>query len=566
MPNTTTENITQHRQAIRELDWQIRSNRSLISICSYEEKRVVEAIKIISRREKDTGEDGAIKQWAVFQWDIASGLLTPPNLEKYLPKQKIINHFQVFEWFSALKMDDKDGYAILVLKDFMKLVEKECTIDDFRAIRMLRNMANDFPSQHKTIILLNTKLTLPDELSKICAIIDWPLPEYEHIEEKVNKVLQHARSSKDLVARGFVTTYSNVEMEEIVRAFQGLTIQEIEQLCTYMMINESRKLDPAKIAEEKRSIIRKSGLLDWIEVKDNMDAVGGLKGIKHWLTTRNTAFTKEARAYGLPSNPNGLLFVGVQGAGKSLIARSISSIWRLPLLRLDMGKVFSGIVGSSEENMRAVIKVAESVSPSLLWIDELDKGMSGSASSNQTDGGTASRVLGSFLTWMQEKTAPVFVIATANDVSQLPPELLRKGRFDEIFFVDLPNDEERLEIFRIHITKRNRKYEDYNVNRLVEVSASYTGAEIEAAITSAMYEAYADNARQFTTQDIINAIEETVPLAVTMKENIDELRAWASKRARNASHINVKKKQDIETQETKKSLMASVNIGEDEEL
>jgi SpoVK/Ycf46/Vps4 family AAA+-type ATPase len=229
-----------------------------------------------------------------------------------------------------------------------------------------------------------------------------------------------------------------------------------------------------------------------------------------------------------------------------------------------MGKIFSGIVGSSEENIRTAIKIAESVSPSLLWLDELDKGMSGSASSNQTDGGTASRVLGSFLTWMQEKKTPVLVIATANDVSQLPPEILRKGRFDEIFFVDLPTDDERHEIFKIHLIKRNRKPEDYDIDILVEKSVSFTGAEIEAAIISAMYEAFADNKREFSTDDILCAIEETVPLAVTMKEQIDGLRAWAARRARHASKTS-KRKVDKEILETQQSLMQN-NIDEDEDL
>jgi SpoVK/Ycf46/Vps4 family AAA+-type ATPase len=267
-----------------------------------------------------------------------------------------------------------------------------------------------------------------------------------------------------------------------------------------------------------------------------MDNIGGLEGLKHWLSKRKDAFSREAVEYGLPSNPKGILLVGIQGAGKSLFAKGISSFWNFPLLRLDMGKVFSGLVGSSEQNMRQVFKVAESVAPCILWCDEIDKGMSGSRASSSTDGGTTSRVLGSWLTWMQDRKAPVFVVATANDVSSLPPELLRKGRFDEIFFVDLPKYSERKTIFQIHLEKRARNPKDFNLEKLAEISESYTGAEIEAAIESALYEAFSDNKRDITSFDITQSIKESVPISKLMREEIDLLRAWASERARNASN------------------------------
>lgn len=552
-----TPEISQHKKSMRELDWQIRSNRPLIAICTHEEKRVLEAIKFIANR----GEE----KWGVFQWDLATGLQTTPDFEHLIPKAKLVNHIQVLDWFKELK-DNTNGYYLLVLKDFLKIIQDETTLDDKRAVRMFRNMTQEFTSQRKAVILLNTALTLPEDLSKSCAVIDWPLPEYEHIEEKVKKVLEYADKNQELKNKGFKTVYADTEVQEIVRAFQGLTLQEIELLCTYMMISDSNKLDPIKIASVKRDIIRKTGLLDWIDVEQDFSQVGGLKGVKSWLQQRKDAFTTEAKDYGLPGNPKGILFVGVQGAGKSLMARCVASFWQLPLIRLDMGKIFSGVVGSSEENIRTAIKIAESVSPSLLWMDELDKGMSGSASSNQTDGGTAARVLGSFLTWMQEKESPVLVIATANDVSQLPPEILRKGRFDEIFFVDLPSDEERFEIFKIHLTKRKRDPNNFNIDELVDNTATFTGAEIEAAIISAMYEAFDDNKREFTTEDILSSIEDTVPLAVTMKEQIDALRAWAYKRARNASKTKKKKVIDQEIIEMKKSLMEPMEIEEDEDL
>jgi len=323
-------------------------------------------------------------------------------------------------------------------------------------------------------------------------------------------------------------------MDNIINSFRGLTVTECEQVCTYCMIKHTSLL-PETISQQKRDIIKKSGLLDWIDESINMDSIGGLEGLKLWLSKRKDAFSREAVEYGLPSNPKGILLVGIQGAGKSLFAKGISSFWNFPLLRLDMGKVFSGLVGSSEQNMRQVFKVAESVAPCILWCDEIDKGMSGTKASSSSDGGTTSRVLGSWLTWMQDRKAPVFVVATANDVTSLPPELLRKGRFDEIFFVDLPNDNERDKIFKIHLAQRKRDYKKFDIHSLVKESQNFTGAEIESSIEAAMYEAFSDNKRDITTKDILLSLKNSVPIAIIMKEEINALRQWASERARSAS-------------------------------
>ena len=295
---------------------------------------------------------------------------------------------------------------------------------------------------------------------------------------------------------------------------------------------------PEVISQQKRDIIRKSGLLDWIDESISMSKIGGLNGLKDWLDKRKDAFSKEALDYGLPQNPKGILLVGIQGAGKSLFAKAVSSYWNFPLLKLDMGKVFSGLVGSSEQNMRQVFKVAESVAPCILWCDEIDKGMSGSRSSSSSDGGTTSRVLGSWLTWMQDRKAPVFVVATANDVTNLPPELLRKGRFDEIFFVDLPRFLERKKIFSIHLEKRSRNPKNFNLNFLAEITENFTGAEIESSIEAALYEAFSDDKREVTNKDIENAIKSSVPISKLMKEDIENLRLCASDRARNASNYD----------------------------
>jgi SpoVK/Ycf46/Vps4 family AAA+-type ATPase len=255
--------------------------------------------------------------------------------------------------------------------------------------------------------------------------------------------------------------------------------------------------------------------------------------LKDWLLKRAAAFTEQARDFGLPA-PKGVLLLGVQGCGKSLCAKAVSSLWQLPLLRFDMGRMFNSLIGSSEENVRKAIAVAESVAPAILWVDEIDKAFAGIQGSGSSDGGTTARVFGTFLTWLSEKTTSVFVVATANDISQLPPELLRKGRLDEIFFVDLPAEEERTEIFRIHLTRRGRHPEDFDLKVLGAASEHFSGAEIEEAIISALYDAfYAQH--DLTMDDILQAMRQTVPLSRTMDEHLNRLRSWAEGRARPAS-------------------------------
>jgi SpoVK/Ycf46/Vps4 family AAA+-type ATPase len=258
-----------------------------------------------------------------------------------------------------------------------------------------------------------------------------------------------------------------------------------------------------------------------------------MAAIKEWLRKRGLAFSERARHFGLPE-PKGLLLLGVQGAGKSLLAKAVASQWQLPLLKLDMGRVFSELVGSSEQNMRAVLSTAESVAPCLLWLDELEKGLAGTASSNRSDAGTAARVFGSLLTWMQEKTSPVFVIATANDIHLLPPEALRKGRFDEIFFIDLPDVQERQEIFAIHLAKRGREPKRFDLVALSREAEGFSGAEIEQVVISGLYDAF-ESGRELETQDLLRNITDTVPLSQTMKVQITALRDWACTHARPAS-------------------------------
>jgi SpoVK/Ycf46/Vps4 family AAA+-type ATPase len=367
---------------------------------------------------------------------------------------------------------------------------------------------------------------VPIELEKEVVVLDFPMPTMAELNQVLSQQLTEARSRR----------ISTETREKLLKAALGLTRDEAEKVYRKAYVTTNRLTDAEVdiVLSEKKQLIRRNGILEYIEEDETIDSVGGLEELKHWLKQRSNAFTERAREYGLPQ-PKGMLILGVPGCGKSLIAKTTSRLWGLPLLRLDMGRVYDGsMVGRSEANLRNALKTAESISPVILFIDELDKAFAGGAGSADSDGGTSSRIFGSFLTWMQEKTSPVFVMATANRVERLPGEFLRKGRFDEIFFVDLPTSEERQEIFKIHLGKRRREIARFDIDQLANVSDGFSGAEIEQAIIAAMYEAFAQD-REFTQLDIIAAIKSTLPLSKTMTEQVTALRDWARQRARPAA-------------------------------
>ncbi|MEL6166168.1 MAG: AAA family ATPase, partial [Cyanobacteria bacterium J06628_3] len=299
---------------------------------------------------------------------------------------------------------------------------------------------------------------------------------------------------------------------------------------------ELQSEDVELVLQEKRQTIRQTQILDFIPATEQISDIGGLDNLKDWLLRRGGGFSEKARQYGLP-HPRGLLLVGIQGTGKSLTAKAIAHHWHLPLLRLDVGRLFGGLVGESESRTRQMIQVSEALAPCILWIDEIDKAFSGLGSKG--DGGTTSRVFGTFITWMAEKTSPVFVVATANEIQELPPELLRKGRFDEIFFVGLPIQEERKAIFNVHLSRlRPHNIKDYDIERLAYETPDFSGAEIEQTLIEAMHIGFSQN-RDFTTDDILEAASQIIPLARTAQEKIEQLRQWASSgRARLASKHN----------------------------
>jgi SpoVK/Ycf46/Vps4 family AAA+-type ATPase len=373
-------------------------------------------------------------------------------------------------------------------------------------------------------------MEIPTELDKEITVLNHPLPSKEDLSELLDRILADLKQFKQMEI-----DLDDSSRDRLLQSALGLTLSEAENVFAKIIVKGER-LSAENVTEvfaEKQQIIRKSGLLEYCATSENFAQIGGLAVLKDWLNKRAVAFSSDARAFGLPA-PRGILMLGVQGCGKSLCAKAVSNQWQLPLLRFDMGRMFGSLVGSSEENVRRAIAVAESVAPAILWVDEIDKAFAGTQASGATDGGTTARVFGTFLTWLSEKVAPVFVVATANDISQLPPELLRKGRLDEIFFVDLPSPVERREVFEIHITKRGRDATRFDLQKLVDASAEFSGAEIEEAINSALYDAF--YARQeLTFEHVLAALRQTVPLAKTMDQQINGLRAWAEGRARNAS-------------------------------
>ncbi|MDP1919641.1 MAG: AAA family ATPase, partial [Myxococcales bacterium] len=324
------------------------------------------------------------------------------------------------------------------------------------------------------------------------------------------------------------------QADALVSAAHGLTIAEAENAFAKAIATDNRldSSDVKMLLDEKSQVVRKSGLLEYHATDQSLSDIGGLTSLKRWLNRRQGAFSEDARAFGLPE-PKGVLLLGVQGCGKSLTAKCIASSWRLPLVRLDMGRIYSGIIGSSEENLRRAIRVVESLAPVVLWVDEIEKGLAG-AGGGGNDTGVSARVFGTLLTWLQEKTAPVFVVATANRIDSLPPELLRKGRFDEIFFIDLPTPEERKEIFSLQLVRRGRNPAEFPLDELATSTEQFSGAEIEQAVVSGMYEAFADRVA-LEPRHLDIAIKDTLPLAVTMAEDIERLRHWARRRTRPAS-------------------------------
>lgn len=497
----------------QEIETLIRARYPILYILSSEESRVQLLLTAIAQK----------RQKRVFEWSITTGLVpsgTSIQSQKHRAsptKDPLLALDQVI---------DQVEPAIFVFKDFHPFLGKS----SHAVVRKLKEIALQLKNSQKTIIIISPVQEIPAELEKELTLLVHPLPNLTELSSLLDRIADDVRQFPNVRIE-----LDAASRERLLQAALGLTLGEAENVFARIIVKGERLCGDHvnEVFAEKQQIIRKSGLLEYYASEESFAHVGGLAVLKDWLKQRALAFSDQARAYGLPA-PKGILLLGVQGCGKSLCAKSVASLWQMPLLRFDMGRMFGSFIGCSEENARKAIAVAESVAPAILWVDEIDKAFSGLSSSGSTDGGTTARVFGTFLTWLAEKQASVFVVATANDISHLPPELLRKGRLDEIFFVDLPEEQERAEIFRIHLSRRGRAAERFDLQALAAQSQNYSGAEIEQAVISGLFEAYA-HGTELTTDHVLAALRQAVPLSRTMSEQIDGLRTWAEGRARNAS-------------------------------
>ncbi|MCE9670712.1 AAA family ATPase [Myxococcus stipitatus] len=494
---------------LEELDLLVRARYPLLYLLTWEEHRVDAVLAELARAHGK----------ALFHWSITRGLRHVGNTRGPVLPEDTRNPLE------ALAAIEKLGEpALVVLKDFHPYLEEKSVV------RALRELAHFLKSSFTTVVLLSPSLLIPVELEKEVSVIDVPMPGYGDLMSLLKEIVAVVRRTNKATIE-----LTREHADQLIKAALGLTLAEAENAFAKAIAHDG-KLGPEdikRVQDEKRQVIRKSGLLEYYPPEESLGNVGGLEHLKGWLTQRTAAFGERARQFGLPE-PRGLLLLGVQGCGKSLTAKAVSAHWGLPLLRLDMGRIFSGLVGSSEENLRKAIRVAEGVAPVVLWVDEIEKGLSGMGSSGTVDGGVSARVFGTLLTWLQEKTAPVFVVATANRIDGLPPELLRKGRFDDIFFIDLPEHPERQDIFRIHLRRRQREPSHFDLGELATLTEGFSGSEIEQAVVAGLYEAFAENA-ELAQRHLVRTIRDTFPLSVTMRDEIQRAREWARGRTRPAS-------------------------------
>jgi len=490
-----------------EIRLYLRARVALIVLVTVEEPRAIAMLDEV-RLSRDADAD-------LVTWDIAdrfesrSGRRLPDAADPAAALDKIKEQ-------AVGAPERRDLY---VLKDFHEFWGK-----DPRVRRKLRSLAQLLVFTGSSLVVITPARSVPAELRDEAVLVEMPLPDEDALRRELD----------DLIAStsGLRSQLTEHGRARLAQAALGLTITQAKRAYARAIVRD-RVLDDRAIEsvlEEKKAVIRESQALEFYAAEETPDDVGGLEELKSWLTLRERAFSVEAAAFGLPA-PKGLALIGIPGTGKSLTAKMIGGLWRLPLLRLDVGALFGPLVGESEERVRRALQLAATVSPCVLWIDELEKGFS----AGDLDGGTSQRVFGTILTWMQEKTDPVFVVATANDVTALPPETLRRGRFDEVFFLDLPTEEERREIITVHLRKRRRDPAGFDVHHLAQISDGHTGAELEQAVVDAMYQAFAQQ-RDVGTADITAAIRRAVPLSRAQREVIARLRAWLREgRAQSAS-------------------------------
>lgn len=471
----------------------LKARYPIIYIVTNEEERIEYLIKYCAKKYVNR---------TYYSWDFVDGYQGNPNDTGFAARNPL----------EALDLVDKltpETASLFVLKDYDNFLK------DFSVIRKLKNLSRSLKTQPKNIIIVSSEINIPDSLKEFVTLLEFPLPSYSEILEELNRLTSSLQQD-----------IKSEVVNELAMACQGLSLERIRRVLSkiiakYGEIDES---SPSLILQEKKQIIQQTQLLEFCLADKGIGDLGGLDNFKDWLQLRKKAFSQEAIEYGLPY-PKGLLLVGVQGTGKSIAAKIIANEWRLPLLRLDFGRLFASLIGQSEQRVRKMIEIAEALSPCILWVDEIDKAFAGAQSSG--DSGTTSRVLATFITWLSEKATPVFVVATANNIDCIPPEILRKGRFDEMFFLNLPTREEREAIFEVHLRKyRPDAVTNFQLPLLGQLSKDFSGAEIEAVVIESMRLGFNEN-REFNNEDVLISIQNLVPLARTKSKEIDLLKDWA---------------------------------------
>jgi len=509
--------------SVHDLRTLIRSSHPLVVIETVEEERVLALLQSVTAQERIP----------LFEWSITRGL-TRADEGATLSKMTA-TPLAVLQHLHGLTVE-----AVFWLKDIGPHLQ------DPAVCRQLREVAAVYSRSRATCLLTGQPITLPPDLDKMAVRLDLKLPDREELRSMLRGLLQslgpratsrprsttlvHSILGSLSETKAAENSPSSQESDAILRALQGLTLHQARQVIAQCIVERGTLSaeDVHTILKRKVQAIKDGGLLEYYPLEDNRFELGGFTNLKSWLERAQVGFTIEAKSLNL-TPPRGIMLVGVPGCGKSLAAKAIAREWKLPLLKLDAGRLFDKFVGESEKNFRKAIEMAESLAPIVLWIDEIEKAMVAGGGSGDADAGLSRRLFGAFLTWLQEKKQDVFVVATANDLSSLPPELLRKGRFDEIFFVDLPDDAERETIWKIHLSLRKQDSKKFDVGKIVSASDGFSGSEIEQAVVAALYRALHQKT-PLTTDLLVEELTHTVPLSVTRREDIDALRQTAEGR------------------------------------
>jgi SpoVK/Ycf46/Vps4 family AAA+-type ATPase len=481
---------------------------------------------------------------ATFEWSIASGLVRcGSDVGELVPEigfsanspghdqsgaQALYNSKEPAQALSNLEAMSLE--AAFVLKDFHR------HMDDPVVVRRLRDVGQKFSANRRTVIITAPSITIPAELRSLVEFLELPLPDKPRLRQIIDEMSVRVGKTRTLKR-----TLDSAGLDAMANNLRGLTEEEAERAASQAIVTRYGVTSETvtDVLQAKKELLRRSGMLEFIDASENLANVGGLDNLKRWLAQRRGTWEDAAREFGLEP-PRGAIILGVQGCGKSMCARAIAGEWKLPLVKFDTAAIYDKYIGETEKRIQKVFRVAEGLAPCVFWIDELEKVFAGSGpDSASVDAGVSSRILAAFLSWMQDRKAPVFVAATCNNVTVLPPELIRKGRFDELFFVDLPNQAERKQIFAIHLARRKRNSAEFDLDRVAAAAKGYSGAEIEAAVQTALYAAFSSK-QAVTTQGLLDALKATVPLSITRSEEIDELRAWARLRAVPASVADAK--------------------------